>query len=887
MRTETRNIFSDALPYTFCEDDNFDFSPKCVPVGPKGCVESLSEAFITRHVWTSTDLAQNHLDDFGFDELMLSEVYQAVSYAFSCGINTADTPRCARTVTLYAPYHGGNPMVDAVVKAAAINVNADVLVLDALELAAGKCGSLGDAGALIDEIYNSLPIKTLLEDTHVQRFLDHLIETGLDISPPAPLRRILYLRDFGTISRASLPLMIHLIRAINRLRLATPRASTFVIVIGGCHPLGYPGRPDRYSMEKGFCNFSLSTQQLTSVYFDHQTLLKEGNIPRDEMPHFDNKIYVSEELPLVNLSSAFFAPILAPYSDRTKELFVCPQTPRKGRKDVTEQDLLMEPLFWQEQVKVLAATSLAFSVYPKTIDVDRQREEIQARASAVNAALLKLLLSQKGVIVVGEIIDAFGYDLYGSKDGVVEYSLLSPSSVEAIYDTLVVSLGGQIPSPVSAKVVIEAVRTWNRHYERLDSWINRENQRSQPDSTVGLTSTSTETAGTLDPVIEAVRNSWELPSHEKKLLSCVVDPRTLSTAFQDVCLDRGVIENLRSIVSLPLLYPQQFKTGILSRESLSGALLYGPPGTGKTMVCRALACESGARMLLVKPSDVFNMYVGESEKYAKAVFNLAERLAPCIVFIDEVDSLFGARCSKSGGRDVHRAMLTEFMQCMDGLQSKDKGIIVIGATNRPYDLDPAILRRLPCRMLVDLPDEHQRKNILQSHLKGELLHDIDLSRIATQTEGYSGSDLKNLCVSAAMEGLKDSIGGLGRSSAFDFDGRSTAAAAADKSNHEEKPIPPQRIIRMDHFWRAFTQVTASFTFEGNKELYEWHQKYGSNPDEVSLFAKRCQEENLKGSPPPSGKSEYGGNVNLNRIPQDLAKSMLTLASMLSGMYNSG
>uniref|UniRef100_A0A0W0F194 AAA+ ATPase domain-containing protein n=1 Tax=Moniliophthora roreri TaxID=221103 RepID=A0A0W0F194_MONRR len=870
---------ANALPYAPClEDISSEYN------APAGSVtdlaKSITDTFILRFVW-SCFMLEHTRDAFAFQDDMLSEIHQAISYAFSCRAGTVNVPYSNRTVTLYAPYHGGNAVVDSVVKAAALKANADVLVLDALELAAGDCGALGEAGAMIDFLYDGLPIKGFAEHNDVQQFFYSLVEAGLDTPASSSPRRIIYLRDFGTISCAAVPLMIYLLRTIENLRQspAYPQPPAIIIVIGGCHPLGYPGRPDKYSNQKGFCTFSTSVQQLNNVYYDHQTLLKEGGIPNDEMPLLDNKVYISDDMPFANLSSAFFAPILTPYHDEMKELSVCYRPSGKSSNGVSGQDdAASEPAFWEDQVKSLATSTLAFSVYSKAIDASRQHAELEERASAVNAILLKLLLAQKGVNVTGKLHGVSSGDLFEKREGEVTYSILLPSSIDTIFDILIMLLGNQSTSAVPPDVVVDAVQAWIHRYQRLESWIDSENQRNQLDIGGDSSHNNGEKPGMADPVVEAVRRSWDLSSHEKKLLSCIVDSCTLSTAFQDVCLDRRVIENLRSIVSLPLLHPQQFRSGILSRESLSGVLLYGPPGTGKTMVCRALACESGARMLLVKPSDVFDMYVGESEKYARAVFNLADRLAPCVVFIDEVDSLFGARSSRSGGRDVHRAMLTEFMQCMDGLLSKDKGVIIVGATNRPYDLDAAILRRLPCRMLVDLPDERQRRNILQSHLKGEILDGVDLGRIASQTEGYSGSDLKNLCVSAAMEALKDCIGGLGKGSMFE----ATTAVAAEKSN---QPTPPNRVIRMDHFGRAFAQVTASFTFEGNKALYEWHQKYGSNPDEVSLFAKRCMEDGVKGSPPP--KSENGNmNLDASQIQRKFAKTMLTMTSMLSGIYHS-
>ncbi|KAL7412815.1 P-loop containing nucleoside triphosphate hydrolase protein, partial [Mrakia frigida] len=205
----------------------------------------------------------------------------------------------------------------------------------------------------------------------------------------------------------------------------------------------------------------------------------------------------------------------------------------------------------------------------------------------------------------------------------------------------------------------------------------------------------------------------------------------------------------RSVVSLPLLFPEAFSTGILKNHSTSGALLFGPPGTGKTLLVRALAKESGARMMSIQPSDVMDMYFGEAEKLVKAVFKIARRLAPCIIFVDEIDALFQARTGGggTGGDSARRQMLTEFMQEMDGLNSsaenREKGLILIGATNRPQDLDEAVLRRLPRRLLIDLPGVPEREAILRILLRTENLGpDVDLKQLAKDTPSYSGSDLK-------------------------------------------------------------------------------------------------------------------------------------------------
>ncbi|KDQ60701.1 hypothetical protein JAAARDRAFT_125437 [Jaapia argillacea MUCL 33604] len=265
----------------------------------------------------------------------------------------------------------------------------------------------------------------------------------------------------------------------------------------------------------------------------------------------------------------------------------------------------------------------------------------------------------------------------------------------------------------------------------------------------------------LDEVIERVKRDPDLDSHEQRLLGCIVNAASMPTSFDQVHLPVGTIDAVRTIVSLPILHPAAFQHGILKQHSMTGCLLFGPPGTGKTLTVRALAKEAGCRMLAVSPSDVMDMYVGEGEKLVKSVFSLARRLAPCVVFLDEIDALFGARSSarETGGAIAHRGVITEFMQEMDGLRSsKDDNIIVIGATNRPFDLDDAVLRRLPRRLLIDLPGEKEREEILKILLRDETLSpEVSLGELAKKTESFSGSDLKHLCVSAALDAVKERV----------------------------------------------------------------------------------------------------------------------------------
>ncbi|ELU35948.1 ATPase [Rhizoctonia solani AG-1 IA] len=207
-----------------------------------------------------------------------------------------------------------------------------------------------------------------------------------------------------------------------------------------------------------------------------------------------------------------------------------------------------------------------------------------------------------------------------------------------------------------------------------------------------------------------------MDSYERQMLDCLIRPGTqqswrmhykvisyrwvhiddLQSGFDAVHLPDSTIETIRTVVSLQLVCPEAFQTGILKQYNMSGALLFGPPGTGKTLLAKAIAKESGARMLSVKPSDILERvstaFPGEEEKKVQALFKLARRLKPCVIFIDEVDALFGARMSARNDNSSRwrTDMLTQFTQEMDGMLSSD--VIVIGATNRPFDLDDAIIR---------------------------------------------------------------------------------------------------------------------------------------------------------------------------------------------------
>ncbi|RKP08757.1 P-loop containing nucleoside triphosphate hydrolase protein, partial [Thamnocephalis sphaerospora] len=292
---------------------------------------------------------------------------------------------------------------------------------------------------------------------------------------------------------------------------------------------------------------------------------------------------------------------------------------------------------------------------------------------------------------------------------------------------------------------------------------------------------------------------------------------------------------LQTLISLPLLYPKHFSCGVLADHSLSGVLLFGPPGTGKTMLARAVASESGSAMLEIKGSDIYDKYVGESEKNVRAIFSLARKMSPCVIFIDEVDALFASRGADLGGSGK-RETVNQFMAEWDGLRSnaQNRGVTVLCATNRPFDLDDAVLRRMPRRILgnianttaypnlVDLPSEKDRQRILELHLRREQLDDtITTQELAKRTPLYSGSDLKNLCVTAALAAVREQ------------DTVAPAGSATDEGTHSassntESASSADRTLSRRHFELALREIAPSCSDEMRTlgELRRWDRLYG-------------------------------------------------------------
>ncbi|KAG2676196.1 hypothetical protein I3843_12G041900 [Carya illinoinensis] len=307
---------------------------------------------------------------------------------------------------------------------------------------------------------------------------------------------------------------------------------------------------------------------------------------------------------------------------------------------------------------------------------------------------------------------------------------------------------------------------------------------------------------------------------EKRLLADVIPPSDIGVTFDDIGALENVKDTLKELVMLPLQRPELFCKGQLTKPC-KGILLFGPPGTGKTMLAKAVATEAGANFINISMSSITSKWFGEGEKYVKAVFSLASKIAPSVIFVDEVDSMLGRR-ENPGEHEAMRKMKNEFMVNWDGLRTKDtERVLVLAATNRPFDLDEAVIRRLPRRLMVNLPDSPNRAKILKVILaKEDLAPDVDFDAIANMTDGYSGSDLKNLCVTAAHRPIKEIL---------EREKKEHAAALA-----EGRPAPALsssadiRPLNVNDFKYAHERVCASVSSESVNmtELLQWNELYG-------------------------------------------------------------
>ena len=224
-----------------------------------------------------------------------------------------------------------------------------------------------------------------------------------------------------------------------------------------------------------------------------------------------------------------------------------------------------------------------------------------------------------------------------------------------------------------------------------------------------------------------------------------------TVTYEDIGGLKREIQKVREMIELPLKHPELFDR--LGIEPPKGVLLYGPPGTGKTLIAKAVASESNAHFISINGPEIMSKFYGQSEENLRKIFDDAEKNAPSIIFIDEVDAIAPKREEVTG--EVERRVVAQLLALMDGLKTRGK-VIVISATNRPEALDPALRRpgRFDREVEIGVATKSGRKEILQIHTRGMPLENVDLDHLASITYGFVGADLEALCKEAAMNSLR-------------------------------------------------------------------------------------------------------------------------------------
>ena len=237
---------------------------------------------------------------------------------------------------------------------------------------------------------------------------------------------------------------------------------------------------------------------------------------------------------------------------------------------------------------------------------------------------------------------------------------------------------------------------------------------------------------------------------EEQLSGCLVSEKP-NVKWSDVAGLEKAKEALKEAVVLPIKFPQLFQG---KRQPWKGILLYGPPGTGKSFLAKAAATETGGKFFSVSAANIVSKWMGESEKLIKGLFDLARKNRPAVIFLDEIDSVLSARSDNEN--DATRRLKTEFLIQMQGVGNDDKGILVLGATNIPWGLDPAVRRRFQKKIYIGLPDAEARKVMFQLNLgkTANQLTDEQFDDLAERTEGYSGSDIATLTQDAIYEPIR-------------------------------------------------------------------------------------------------------------------------------------
>lgn len=276
---------------------------------------------------------------------------------------------------------------------------------------------------------------------------------------------------------------------------------------------------------------------------------------------------------------------------------------------------------------------------------------------------------------------------------------------------------------------------------------------------------------------------------------------TANVSWDDIAGLQNVKTIIKEIVTLPMLRPDIF-TGL--RAPPKGLLLFGPPGTGKTMIGKCIASQCKATFFSISASSLTSKWVGEGEKMVRGLFYLARKMQPSVVFIDEIDSLLSQRSDNEN--EASRKIKTEFLVQFDGAATnKEEKILIIGATNRPHEIDEAARRRLVKRIYVPLPDDTARECMLKHLMKDykNILTNQNYTELVKMVDGYSGSDLFNLCRETVMEPIRE---------------------IDDIENFDYQNTRP---IDVNDFRQAMHQIRKSVSQKDLIMYEKWNDEYGS------------------------------------------------------------
>ncbi|MFX0106100.1 MAG: AAA family ATPase [Candidatus Hodarchaeota archaeon] len=292
-------------------------------------------------------------------------------------------------------------------------------------------------------------------------------------------------------------------------------------------------------------------------------------------------------------------------------------------------------------------------------------------------------------------------------------------------------------------------------------------------------------------------------SEEQELIDMIsgtIVTESPKVKWEDIAGLEHVKQALREAIVLPILKPQLF-TG--ARKPWSGILLFGPPGCGKTLLAKAAATECKATFFSASSADLLSKWLGESEKLISSLFKVARLKSPSLIFMDEIDSVATKRGegSESGGE---RRVKTQLLSEIQGLKSThDKPLLVLGATNRPWDIDNAMLSRFEKRVHVPLPDLKARSGIFKIHTEGvdSSLSEEDFIELAVRTEGYSGRDIANICREVIMLPVRElDMGGLLEDSSKEVKVRDINLKDFKKTLKKVKPMTHKALLKQYNDW---------------------------------------------------------------------------------------